>query len=305
MATPAIERPMIPSAIQESVGQAARARLDILDQKMTELEFRGDIKPATILNLSPFVLDLASGLIPYKIPACPADKPFHAHVVTTCRSYPIYKGNQQMSDKSLQAKYDVNILLPIQQLMEFKHFYIGESQEDVAFKQGGVVIFEGDADGLKPDTEVRAPSFVFRKRNRYIVFEMVPLKELVQSATEIMRQRCMASLDQASRWYDNEKQRANIQRAEHTWHDFALRKQWITSALAWRNVQAPESSRCPRCAQQYVSKTGVCKCSFVYEPFTAYMQGEITVDHVRMNTMSKAQWEKVKTEQKRRDEARA
>lgn len=291
--------------IQEGLGQAARARLDILDQKMTELEIRGDIKPATLLNLSPFKLSLSSGLIPYEIPPCPADKRFGAYTVTTCRSYPIYKGNQQMSDKSLQAKYDVNIVLPIQQLMEFKHYYMGEAQDDLATKQGGVVVFEGEADGLKPDSEVRAPYFLFRKRNRYITFENRILSELIKESEKVMKGRCMFSLDQASRWFDNEKQRANIQRAEHTWHDFALRKQWITAALPWRNTQVRVEDRCPRCSQQYTSKTGVCKCSYVHDPYVAYMSGEILIDHVRMNVLNKGQWDKVKAEQKRRDEARA
>jgi hypothetical protein len=301
-----IEQPIVPDAIKQSLGQAAASRLDILEQKMTALQLNGDIKPATMLNLSPFTLSLASGLIQYKIPPCPPDKRFATHTVTGCISYPIYKGNQQMSDKSIQAKFDVNIVLPIQQLMEFKHYYMGEAQEDLATKQGGVAVFEGDGDALNPKSEVRAPYFVFRKRNRYIVFETRILGELVQEAEDVMKRRCNAVLDQATRWYDGEKgQRANIQFAEYTWHDFALRKQWITQALPWRNTSIRTEDRCPRCAKQYVSKTGICECSFVFDPFKAYMEGEIVMEHVRMNTLTKGQWVKVKEEQKRRDEARA
>jgi hypothetical protein len=292
-------------ATRQSLGQAASARLDILEQKMTGLQLSGDIKPASILNLSPFELSLPSGLIQTKIPPCPPDKRFAEYTLNNCISYPIYKGNQQMSDKSLQAKFDVNIVLPIQQLMEFKHYYMGEAQEDMASKQGGVVVFEGDAEGLTPKDEVRAPHFIFRKRNRYIVFENRVLGELVQEAEDVMHRRCMAVLEQATRWYDGEKaQRANIQYAEFTWHDFALRRQWITQALPWRNTSVRAEDRCPRCAKQYVSKTGVCECSFVFDPFAAYMHGEITIDHVRMGILTKGQWAKVKEEEKRRTEAR-
>jgi hypothetical protein len=305
MATSVIDHPALPAEIQQGIGLAATQRLEIREQKMTALELQGDIKAATILNLSPFVLDLSSGLIPYQISVCPPDKRFSATTITTCRSYPIYKGNQQMSDKSLQAKFDVNIILPIQQLMEFKHYYVGESDEDQFVKQGGVVVFEGDQEDLRPATMVRVPYFVFRKRNRYIVFTEKPLGDLVNEQEEQLKRNCMSVLDQAQKWYDDEKQRSNIQHREHAFHDFALRKQWITAAMPWRNVQVRSEDRCPRCQQQYVSKTGVCKCSYVMDPFTAYMQGEILVDHVRMNVLTGKQWKAVKEEEKRREEARA
>lgn len=300
------ESPTMPDVMRQQIGQGAAARVEILESKLFELQNRGDIKPATLLNLSPFELVINSGLIPYKIAACPPDKRFHAHTVTTARSYPVYKGNEQMSDHSIRKKWDVNILLPVQQLMEFKHSYVGESEEDNGVKQGGVVVFEGSAEDVNPKTEVRIPYFIFRKNNRYIAYETRNLGESVQEAEAMMKIKCMAVLEQASRWHDSkEKQGANIQFAEHTWHDFALRKQWITQALPWRNSTVRSEDRCPRCGDQYVSKTGVCKCSFVFDPLTAYMQGEILIDHVRMNTLSKAQWDKVRAEQKRREEARA
>lgn len=306
MSTQPVSQPMMPDTLRESIGLSAQQRVEILEQKMTALELQGDIKPATILNLSPFALSLSSGLIPYKIPASPVEgKPlFSATTIRTVRSYPIFKGKQEMSDKSLQAKYDVNILLPVQQLMEFRHYYVGETEEDQAVKQGGVVVFEGEAEHLTPKLVVKTPRFIFRKRNRYIVYEEATLGSLIEQADLQLRNRCMHMLDQASHWWDNEKQRANIQRTEHIWHDFALRRQWITQGLPWRTTHTPEASRCPRCGKQYVSKTGVCGCSFVVDPYTAYMTAEIGVDHVRMNSLNEEQWAAVRKEEARREKAR-
>lgn len=300
-----VSYPALPSEIQQGLGMAATQRLEIRERKMTEAELRGDVKPATLLNLSPFELSLGDGLISFKIPRCPDDKRFYSFTRSKCVSFPIYKGNQEMSDRSLQARFDVNIVLPVQQLMEFKHYYMGESQEDQAAKQGGVVVFEGDGADLTPKSEVKSPYFLFRKNNRYIVYAVRTLGELVSEAEEIMQRRCMSRITQADTWFDNEKTRANIQFAEHTWHDFALRKQWITVARAWRTTHVRVEDRCPRCAKQYVSKTGVCGCGHIVDPFVAYFSSEITVDHVRMGSLNKAQWAKVKDEEKRRTEARA
>ena len=48
-----------------SLGHAAQERLNIRERKLTELELRGEIKPATILNLSPFPLKVETGLWDY------------------------------------------------------------------------------------------------------------------------------------------------------------------------------------------------------------------------------------------------
>jgi hypothetical protein len=306
MSTAPVDRPVVPEALQQSMGQAARARVELREQKLTQLELQGDIKPATILNLSPFELALGDGLISFKVPACPLDKKFIAYTRYTPLSYPIYRGNQQMSDKSIQAKYDVNIILPVQQLMEFKHYYMGESEEDQATKQGGVVVIEGAWQNQKPDDEVRVPFFMFRKNNRYIAFNTVRLEEVYNHALDILRKRCMFVMAEADRNFDlGNQHRANIQHPERVWHDFALRKQWITESRPWRNADVPHALRCPRCSQQYTSKTGACKCGYVVEPLVAYMNGEISIEHVRLNTLTKAEWIKVNAEQKRRDEARA
>jgi len=306
MSTQVIDHPALPSEIQQGIGESARQRVELLDQRMTELEVRGEIKPATILNALPFTLSLGSGLVPYEIPAAPAAKPFFtAHTVDTCRSFPVFKGNREMSDKSLKPTWDVNIVLPIQQAMEFKHYYMGETDEDHATKDGGVVVFEGTFAGLTPKSEVRSPSFLFRKRNRYIVFETRILGDLIKEAEDVMKTRALAKIQQADVWYDDREKRRNIQAPERRWHDLALARQWITTARPWRTGHVEMEQRCPRCREQYVSTTGVCKCSYVVEPFTAYMAGEILVDHVRMSTLKADQWNKVKAEQTSREAARA
>ena len=174
MATSVIDHPVLPEDANilatgdhlvnlNNLGQAAQERLRLRERRITELELRGEIKPATILNRSPFTLRVESGLIPYTVPPRPKGKPFSTLTITGTRSFPIYRGNQEMSDKSLRGKYDVKVLLPVEQLMEFKHTYIGETKEDRLVKAGGVIIFEGDMEGVTPKSTVRVPEFVFRK----------------------------------------------------------------------------------------------------------------------------------------------
>jgi len=306
MSTQVLEHPALPSEIQQGIGESARQRLELRDQRLTELEVRGEIKPATILNLLPFRLSLGSGLIPYEVAAAPEAKPFFTvYTVDTCRSYPTFKGNREMSDKSLKPTWDVNIILPVQQVMEFKHYYMGETEEDHATKDGGVVVFEGEFKDLTPKSEVKSPQFLFRKRNRYITFETRVLGDLIKEAEVVMKSRALAIIQQADVWYDDREKRRNIQAPERRWHDLALRRQWITTPRPWRTGHVEMEQRCPRCREQYVSTTGVCKCSYVVDPFAAYMAGEILVDHVRMSTLTADQWKKVKAEQTSREAARA
>ena len=289
-----------------SLGQSAQERLRIRERKITELELRGEIKPATILNRSPFPLKVETGLWDYQVP--PREfpgKPFASLTVTGTRSFPIYRGNQEMSDKSLKARYDVKILLPVEQLMEFKHWYVGETEEDRLMKSGGVVVFEGSMDGIKPTSVVRVPEYVFRKGERYLRFVDRVLKELLDEADEQLYNHCHAVLMEANHDADDPQKRKNIQRYQHTVADFMLQMKQIQNAPAWRNVQFKAEDCCPRCNAQYVSKTGMCKCGYFVDPFLAFMSGEeISTEHVRMNTLTKEQWSKVKTEQTRRDEAR-
>ena len=288
----------------QNLGAAALERLRIRERKITELELRGEIKPATILNRSPFPLKVETGLWDFIVPAreFPA-KPFSHLTVKGTRSFPIYRGNQEMSDKSIKARYDVKILLPVEQLMEFKHWYVGETQEDRLVKSGGIVVFEGSLEGVKPTSVVRVPEYVFRKGERYLRFVDRTLKDMLDEADEQLYNHCHQVLMEAGHWADDPQQRKNIQKYQHTVADFMLQMKQIQNAPAWRTVQFKAEDCCPRCNAQYVSKTGMCKCSYVVDPLLAFLSGEIAIDHVRMNTLTAEQWKKAKAEQTRRAEA--
>jgi hypothetical protein len=286
------------------LGAAAHERLRIRERKITELELRGEIKPATILNRSPFPLKVETGLWDYVVPPRPFDKPFSSLTVTGTRSFPIYRGNQEMSDKSLRAKYDVKILLPVEQLMEFKHWYVGETDEDKLVKSGGVIVFEGNLEGIKPASVVRVPEYVFRKGERYLRFIERELKEMIDEADEQLYNHCHAVLIEANHDADDPQKRKNIQKYQHTVADFMLHMKQIQNAPSWRNVQFKAQDCCPRCNAQLVTKTGMCKCSYVVDPLVAFMSGEIEFEHVRMNTLTGEAWKKAKAEQERRMKAR-
>lgn len=309
-----IEQPVLPadSVISSSsgqpvglqnLGQAAQERLRIRERKLVELELRGEIKPATIWNLSPFPRGVESGLIPYIVPPKPKGKPFSSLTVAGTRTFPIYGGNQEMSDKSLRARYDIKVILPVEQLMEFRHVYVGETEEDGLTKQGGIVIFEGTSEGVTPNSTVRVPEFIFRKGVRYLRFVDRPIRELMAEATAQMKRYCMSDLEQSDHWADDPKTRANIQNPQRIWADFALEMNWIPGPKAWRNTVVDPNKSCPRCNEQFKSKTGLCKCGYVHDPLAAYMTGEIAVDHVRMQTLKGDDWKKVRTEEERRKKA--
>jgi len=313
--TTAFDHPVLPddavipatggtSVALQNLGQSAAARVALREEKLTELEIRGDIKPATIINRSPFELRVETGLWGYTVPARPFDKPFSFHTITTCRCVYPYRGNQEMSDKSLQQRFDCKVLLPCHQAMEFKHWYVGESDEDRMLKQGGVVVFEGNMEGVTSATTVRVPTFIYRKGKRYLKFTDAILKNLIAEQDEQMYRHFDIVMDDAGHDWEQPEKRRNITRYHHTVADFMLAMKRIQQAPPWRSAQIKAKDMCPRCGAQYVSMTGVCKCSYVHDPFTAYMSSEISVDHVRMNSLSAEEWVKVKAEEKRRAEAR-
>jgi hypothetical protein len=111
-------------------------------------------------------------------------------------------------------------------------------------------------------------------------------------------------IQECNTWKDQGGEKAkNIQRREHTIADYALRRKWIVESPSWRHAHVRIEDQCKRCGEHYKSRTGVCKCSFVMEPFLAFMSGEIASDHVRMQTLNKEEWAKVNAELKRRAEA--
>lgn len=310
------DHPVLPSDAQitaangaavslQNLGQAAYARVMLREEKLTDLEIRGEIKAATIINRSPFELKVETGLWDYTVPARPFDKPMSFKTITSCRCVFPFRGNQEMSDKSLQQRFDCKVLLPCHQAMEFKSWYVGESDEDRMLKQGGVVVFEGTMEGVTPSTLVRVPEFVYRKGKRYLKFTERTLKELLAEADEQMYHHFEMALEEASHDADDPAKRKNITRKHHTIADFMLAMKKIQGPPSWRNSPINVKDTCKRCNQQYVSTTGVCKCGFAMEPFIAYMAGEIDVDHVRMNTLTKEQWDKVKAEEEKRKAARA
>src|SRR5208283_2127838 len=88
----------------QSLGQAASERVRMRESRLIELELRGEIKPATILNRSPFELKVETGLWDYVCPSRQSGKPFSSMTITGTRTIYPFRGNQEMSDKSLRAR---------------------------------------------------------------------------------------------------------------------------------------------------------------------------------------------------------
>jgi hypothetical protein len=302
--------PEMPSGVAQVdhyQGVAAEERKHKRRKALNQAKMQGLIKEATILNKSPFVLSLATGgLIQFQVPACPEGKEFSFYTVKPEETitFPRFTGNKEMRDKSVRASHDVSLLLPIEQVMQFRDSYFADGGFE-GLKQGGIVIFEGAAKNLKKETIVRVPRWTYLDNERFITFDERVLGELLVDAEDQMRQKCLNVINQCNGWSDKGGQNlVNIQAREHQWADLAVRKGWISESPKWRHVHVRVEDQCPRCHDHYRSKTGVCKCNFVVDPFTAFMMSEISVDHVRMDTLTKEQWVKVKAEVERRKLAR-
>jgi hypothetical protein len=300
----------LPTEIVAGMGQAAMERVHKRNRWIRDAELRGLIKPATALNLSPFVLNVRQGLINYPIPPAKEGKSFAVKTVRTAITYPKFRGNTEMSDKRIKQEWDVQGILPIEQLLEFKRAYDADlGYEGVS--QGGLVVFEGDEQILKnKDAMVMTGSYLQEGLERYLVLTEQKLADLIAVELEMLKNKCLGVVQQCDLWWDegsNDKTggRINIQRNERIWHDFGRQKGWIREDRAWRQTHFRVEDSCKKCNQQYVSKTGVCKCGYVMFPLLAYFENEIGVDHQRLNSLSPDEWKKIKAEEERRKAARA
>lgn len=305
------DTPILPATAAEVnhyQGVAAEQRKALREEQLTRDELQGLNKSATLLNLSPFTLTLPTGgLIQWEIPPCPSGKDFSVFTLHARNTlwYPIYRGNEQMSDQSLRSRFDGKTVSPIEQLMEFKRAYYQDGGMD-GLRQGGMVLFEGLPDKLDPRRLVRVPDWIYRKKNRYLTFSEHPLGELIEEGRQQLKDHCLAVIAQCDVWKDEGGMSAkNIQGRHRAIAKFALGMKWIDKAPLWVNARVEAADQCPRCGDQYRSRTGVCKCGYVVHPLQAYLSSEIKVDHVRMDALTKEDWAKVKAEEKRRIEAKA
>ncbi len=175
-----------PDRGMQNLGQSAGARVALRDEVLTKLRVRDDIKPATILNRTPFPLKIETAYWQYEVPARASDKPFGAYTTEETPCFYPFRGNQEMSDKSLQAKWACEPILPYQQALEFLRTYVGENDEDRNLKSGGVVIFEGTLAGVTRESMVRVPRYIYIKGKRYPKFGEFLLNDLLKQADEQM-----------------------------------------------------------------------------------------------------------------------
>jgi hypothetical protein len=296
MATPAfVPELTAPAVIVEKRGVVAEMIKHKRARLLHELQINGRIKPAVLLNLSPFSLKIESGLIDKRIPPCPVDKDFAVYKLERPITYPIFTGAREQHDQSIRQEWDVKAILPVEQLMEYERAYsMDTSQEGVAY--GGIVVFEGTPDQIRTKGKVNRPYYDMQGRDRFLMFEEVSIGDLIERADAQLKIKCMNMINEAQSFTDgNEDQRRNRTPDYNTWADFALRKKWISKLPAWRSAEATSmADLCSKCGDRYISTTGVCKCGFVMYPLVALENGEITAEHTRLDTLNPEQWAKAK-----------
>lgn len=294
---------VLPTIISGNIGQSAALRIHKTNRVRRKAQLEGRVTPCVICNLMPFPLVVPPGYINWTVDACPRDKRYVHRTISDLLTYSIYKGNVEMANKELREEWEVEEILPAQQVLEFVRAYDRDVLDENG--NGGIVIFSGDDKPLRDkDAVVRVPFYVYEGRERYLSYSERPLAELFDEAREKMKRKALNEIQEAQNFHE-QNQFNKITYGMRVWHDLAFHQKWIKAPYKWRDTQVRPEDSCEKCGEQYVSKTGVCKCGFVRSPLLAYMSSEIGIDHTRMDTLSKEDWAKVLIEEKRRNEIRA
>jgi hypothetical protein len=305
--------PVVPNEIAENIGMAAAQRVQMRNEILTKYRLAGGIPPATILNMGPKNLTVRPGFINHVIPKCPDGKNFSVTTISTFLTSYKLRGGQERADGTMNDIFEAKEVLPAEQLLEYLSTYNltttqgAELGGDDFLPQGGIVVYQGTEAALtSKDRMVTVPYYTHVNGKRYLAQDIQNVDTMITDAYEQIKLYALAVIRKGTDYADGGiEERKNLDARVHfVWHDWALHKKIITKAAHWRNIDVREADRCESCGDQYVSKTGVCKCNWVRYPLLAYMKSAITIDHARMDSLNQDEWKKVHVEEARRKAAR-
>lgn len=211
---------------------------------------RMGVEPATIINLSPRVLQvehpLFRGLI---VPACPIDKPYTMLVIRDVR---------------FQARDNEGTITPV----DFKPVILAKEFEDQARSYGGVVVFRGDAEEIAKETDGD-------------LFANPLFKKLYNEAKAKLIVFCREKKREAdNEWNTPARAGArNITDLHRNCARILLREGLLTKIPDWMDTTRDEAqiaNDCPNCGSEPKKGAAMCAvCGYVLDPLKAWQNGTI------------------------------
>lgn len=287
---------------------------------LASLEATGLAQPATILNFNPVAAALDGG-IGFKVPSIldPSVKDedrFHvkfegrdyaASVLTvrTPKTFTQIK-DVKVDDDVAQGVYEVKACKQIEIAHNFLIAYTSGTPSSSGM--GGIVVFEGDLKqfGNRDKNEgvkIRVPKFIRLPNNtREYITETKSFNECVKSALGTQRIYCTSQTQQAQAYWDQEDQRGNITPVHRLWHQYEMDMGWRQTAAPWITLTTEGAVTCEGCGEPKKRVTAFfChKCARPYQPFEAYVAGELGVDHPSLNRCTDKQWAEIRAIEKKR-----
>ena len=303
------------SVLDKMTNGAEMRRVAVERQALVmSLKATGRSQPATILNFNPVPLVLDGG-IGFKVPsvideAVPDDQRFEykfegriykASVLTIHEPKTYLKPKDVKEQDGIPgAVYDVMACLPI----EIAHcFHVAYTQGVLgsATGTGGVVIFEGDRRSLEraggKRLNIKVPKYIpLPNRTREYVTEPKDFDETVVACLKLQRLFANRATQEAQTYWDQEDQRGNITPVHRIWHQYEMDKAYRQVAAPWVTLTNENAETCVGCGEtrKRVEAYFCHKCNRVYDPFEAYRDGEIPIEHPALNRCTAEQWESIR-----------
>ncbi len=314
--------------IAKATGRSERERQRIIKAKVRELENSGLCPPATVINLNPVRLDLSGELLNYSVPAAGKGKlinlsfngrTFVGSYVTfaTPRVWtrPTGVSMDPSGDRpTMEAKH----IPPLGIAHQFYlHYCSGASSGQ---RMGGILTFLGtikeldDKSLLRNKNNLRVPRGEWDPdipgEVNYVTYDR-NLTDYLRN--ELQQQRMYAEMviaqGHAYHSSQSEDERKQLSDRHRTWHDYALRMEYIKKPLGWametlQDSPLIEAVYCPYChTQKDHPDQFFCKCGAPFNPYEAFMAGKIVApEHLAIYEEDSKEWKDImeKMEQQRR-----
>jgi hypothetical protein len=261
-------------------------------------------KPVTILNLNPFPLKINGGVFfPDEVPACPAGRPYAAHVIRETRW-----GHKDLGcDAQNMMQMEPVPAIPLVLAAEYIREYV---QQDGGF--GGVLCYVGDRDpaSFRKGDAIRIPEVAYNELGEFYVD--VHERDFQQTLEAVRQKRnatILRRLQSANSWYENDSQRMNVNDTHREMARLALAEGLIPELPRWVMQANPllekQPEPCPSCMATPKSGAILClNCHHIFDVVAAYRHARIAYGAVEMDRLTAEEWKTVNRIKAERDKAK-
>lgn len=303
-------------------GKAMRRLKVERESLIASLKATGTANPATILNFNPVALSLDGG-IGFKVPSCvdtfiKKDDQFRCRFngreyvasILTIREPRVFP---QITDVKKEEDVEVGeYAMKACKQIEIAHCFMTAYTfgSPSSSGMGGVVAFEGDRRTLEhaplDKLKVKVPDFILLpNRTREYFTKEVMFSDVLSDALSMQKLYAQSETQKAQSFWDNEELRMNITDIHRIWHQFEMHMGWRQKPAPWITMEHESEETCAGCG---VPKKRIeayfCVCGRPYDPFKAYMAGELPITSDHMVRIAEGDWAKVHKEEARRKKMR-